>query len=247
MRLRDPYQRNSKQDPHRLHSQPGLRFEVANYKNVFIPSGLEVLDEIRKDFGGFYAELFDRRPRRRAAGYVTEYARQAGSCDPCPVPPLQPSDLYTLGSDVFGEAKGQPTDEKRIDRSQHYFGDASTWVLTRLHTRRDPEDPERRSGVRCRPVVGGRGSEGISREQPGAVVPDSVPAASRALHHPPLLGRRREVRRRSGAGQSGPPSGGDGGAKAAADRNPAPDAAPSNSPRSSEQPSPARLVPTRGK
>ncbi|MCA9687810.1 MAG: DUF2330 domain-containing protein, partial [Myxococcales bacterium] len=38
---------------------PESRFEAANYKNVFIPSNLEVLDEIRKDFGGFYAELFD--------------------------------------------------------------------------------------------------------------------------------------------------------------------------------------------
>ncbi|MCA9526146.1 MAG: DUF2330 domain-containing protein, partial [Myxococcales bacterium] len=153
---------------------PESRFEAANYKNVFIPSNLEVLDEIRKDFGGFYAELFDATLAKEGGkAVVTEYAWQAGSCDPCPVPPLQPSDLYTLGGDVFGEAKGEAQDP--ADRSQPFFGQASSWVLTRLHTRYDQKTlSEDLVFVPAGPVTGGRGSEGISQEQPGAVEPASV-------------------------------------------------------------------------
>jgi len=165
---------NGKQDLIVYVLNPEARFEAANYTNVFIPSNLEVLDEIRKDFGGFYAQLFDETmaaANNRAV--VTEYAWQAGSCDPCPVPPLQPSDIFTLGGDVFGEAKGEGPNG--ADRNQPYFGDASTWVLTRLHTRYDQKTlSEDLIFVPAKPVVGGRGSEGISREKPGAVEPDSV-------------------------------------------------------------------------
>ncbi|MEZ4463113.1 MAG: DUF2330 domain-containing protein [bacterium] len=129
---------NGKQDLIVYVLNPDSRFEVANYKNVFIPSNLEVLDEIRKDFGGFYAELFDATlAKEDGRAVVTEYAWQAGSCDPCPVPPLQPSDLYTLGGDVLGEAKGDPSGSEAADRSQPFFGSASTWVLTRHCTRYD--------------------------------------------------------------------------------------------------------------
>ena len=165
---------NGKQDLLIYVLHPESRFEAANYTNVFIPSNLEVLDETRKDFGSFYAQLFDET--LAAAGgraVVTEYAWQAGSCDPCPVPPLQPSDIYTLGGDVFGEAKGEGAPD--ADRSQPFFGDASTWVLTRLHTRYDQKTlSEDLIFVPGQPVVGGRGSEGISREKPGAVEKDSV-------------------------------------------------------------------------
>ena len=165
---------NGKQDLLLYVLHPESRFEAANYANVFIPSNLEVLDEIRNDFGGFYAQLFDET--LAAAGgraVVTEYAWQAGSCDPCPVPPLQPADIYTLGGDVFGESAGQPAGE--ADRNQPFFGDASSWVLTRLHTRYDQKTlNEDLVFVPAGPVVGGRGSEGISREKPGAVEKDSV-------------------------------------------------------------------------
>ena len=154
---------------------PNSRFEAANYKNVFIPSNLEVLDDVRKGFGAFYAALFDRTLEKAGGrAVVTEYAWQAGSCDPCPVPPLQPSDIYTLGGDVFGEANtsagaqpGRP--------GQPFFGASSSWVLTRMHTRYDTKSlDEDLIFVEAKPVVGGRGSEGLSREKPGAVEMASV-------------------------------------------------------------------------
>jgi hypothetical protein len=153
---------------------PTARFEAANYKNVFIPSNLEVLDDVRKNFGAFYAELFDRTLANAGnRAVVTEYAWQSTSCDPCPVPPLQPSDIYTLGGDVFGEAKGKAGGP--VDRSRPFFGASSSWVLTRLHTRYDKKSlDEDLIFVEAKPVVGGRGSAGISREKPGAVEMASV-------------------------------------------------------------------------
>ncbi|MBE7448313.1 MAG: DUF2330 domain-containing protein [Kofleriaceae bacterium] len=35
------------QDPHRQHPRPGQRYEVANFKNVTIPTNLDVTDEVR--------------------------------------------------------------------------------------------------------------------------------------------------------------------------------------------------------
>jgi hypothetical protein len=141
---------NGKQDLLLYVLHPESRFEAANYANVFIPSNLEVLDEIRNDFGSFYAQLFDET--LAAAGgraVVTEYAWQAGSCDPCPVPPLQPGDIYTLGGDV---------------------------VLTRLHTRYDKTTlSEDITLVQAKPVVGGRAQwDGKALEGAGEVKMDSV-------------------------------------------------------------------------
>ena len=164
---------------------PSSRFEAANYKNVFIPSNLEVLDEVRQRFGTFYAELFDRTLEKAGGrAVITEYAWQTSSCDPCPVPPLQASDLYTLGGDVLGTGGGEPEQRMRRrgkrrrptgGRGQPFFGRASSWVLTRMHTRYDKKTlDEDLIFVPAGAVVGGRGSQGISREAPGAVDPAST-------------------------------------------------------------------------
>ncbi|MFO0572746.1 MAG: DUF2330 domain-containing protein [Polyangia bacterium] len=109
---------------------PDKRFEVANYKNAFIPSNLEVRDSVRRSFGAFYAELFDETLRRSGGRAVlTEYAWQTTSCDPCPTPPLSPGDILTLGGDEVGEGGKADGGE-----SSGYWNPAP-WVLTRLHTR----------------------------------------------------------------------------------------------------------------
>ena len=80
------------------------RYEVANYDNVSMPTNLEVADETRRQFGSFYAALFDRVLERHPNAVVTEYSWDASSCDPCPIPPLEDADLATLGADVFRRA-----------------------------------------------------------------------------------------------------------------------------------------------
>jgi len=154
---------------------PTNRFEVANYRNVFIPSNLEVANSVREQFGAFYTALFDETLARADGGaVVTEYAWQTSSCDPCPVPPLQPEDMLALGGDVLGLGGGAgklpPTRPRPGQPIQPFFGNFSSWVLTRLHTRYDKATlSEDLVFVPAEPVRGGRGSAGASLEPPGGV------------------------------------------------------------------------------
>jgi len=140
---------------------PEKRFEVANYKNIFIPTNIEVSNDVRKNFPGFYAELFDETLRRNGGrAVVTEYAWQTTGCDPCPTPPLEASDLYTLGDDSFagaaatsGPSAGRPGGAPLAP----YYGSPPSYVLTRLHTRYDKKTLSEDLIFReAAPVVGGR-------------------------------------------------------------------------------------------
>src|SRR5262249_32971534 len=121
---------NAKQDLIVYLLHPTARFEVANYPNVFIPTNLEVANDVRKEFAAFYAELFDQTlAKHDHKAVITEYAWQTSSCDPCPTPPLQSSDLATLGAHV--QAPGEPITTNT--RQGGYYGAFASWVLTRLH------------------------------------------------------------------------------------------------------------------
>ena len=80
---------------------PDQRYEVANYKNVTIPTNLDVTNAVRDKFPAFYAALYDRTVEKNPGAVVTEYSWAAGSCDPCPGPTLTPETLETLGLDVL--------------------------------------------------------------------------------------------------------------------------------------------------
>ena len=56
---------------------PDSRYETANYDNVFMPSNLEVKNEVRDEFASFYASLFDRTVAGKPRAVVTEYAWDA--------------------------------------------------------------------------------------------------------------------------------------------------------------------------
>jgi hypothetical protein len=123
------------------------RYEAANYKNVFMPTNVEVDDSVRNRFGEFYTGLFDRVLAKTPGAIVTEYAWEPGSCDPCPEPPLSDMDLKRLTGDLV-----------------------PLWgsVITRLHYRYDKnslgEDLVLRSAP---PMSGGRGvweEEGLSQK-----------------------------------------------------------------------------------
>jgi hypothetical protein len=108
------------------------RYEVANYKNVTIPTNLDVTEEARDRFGEFYAALFDRTLEKNPGAVVTEYAWDAGSCDPCPTPALNPGELATLGADVVGEGGSTAMPSRGRGRGGMAMGG---FVLTRLHAR----------------------------------------------------------------------------------------------------------------
>ncbi len=118
---------------------PGQRYDLANYKNITIPTNLDVKDEVRTRFGEFYAALFDRTVAQNPGAVVTEYAWDAGTCDPCPGPQLDGNDFATLGSDVLGEQGG------------------GNFVLTRLHARYGKDGaPNDLVFKAAGPIVGGR-------------------------------------------------------------------------------------------
>ncbi len=96
---------------------PHQRYEVANYKNITIPTNLDVKDDVRARFREFYAALFDRTAEQNPGAVVTEYAWDASTCDPCPGPQLDESDFATVGADVLGSTGSYD------------------FVLTRLHAR----------------------------------------------------------------------------------------------------------------
>ena len=53
------------------------RYEVANYKNVYIPTNFDVKPSVKERFAEFYAALFDKTVEANPGSVVTEYAWQS--------------------------------------------------------------------------------------------------------------------------------------------------------------------------
>ncbi len=120
------------------------RYEVANYKNAFIPTNFDVKNSVRERFGEFYAALFDKTIEANPGAVITEYAwkasRNMGKCDPCPPEPPVDADMLTLGGDLIGGEIAQ-----------------GTYTLTRLHARYGRNDMKDDLRFReAKPVTGGR-------------------------------------------------------------------------------------------
>jgi len=79
----------------------------ARLTDVIIPTNIEVSNGVRDRFGEFYAALFDRVLAKSPNAVVTEYAWNAGSCDPCPEPALAQHELMELGADVPASRGGR--------------------------------------------------------------------------------------------------------------------------------------------
>ncbi|TMQ05186.1 MAG: DUF2330 domain-containing protein [Deltaproteobacteria bacterium] len=124
---------------------PDQRYEVANYKNVTIPTNIDVRDSVKRNFAAFYTALFDRTIEKNPGAVVTEYAWQAATCDPCPGPTLSASDFLTLGADVLDGPRGQAAPYAAYDL-----------VLTRLHARYGKTITSDLVFAAAQPIVGGR-------------------------------------------------------------------------------------------
>jgi hypothetical protein len=144
---------------------PGQRYEVANYKNVTIPTNLDVTDDVRTRFGAFYTSLFDRTIERNPGAVVTEYAWQATTCDPCPGPALGYQDFVTLGADVLDQtaaiaapapAPVPPGVGPRRPPMPPRMMPRSDFVLTRLHARYGKDIKDDLIFKAAAPIVGGR-------------------------------------------------------------------------------------------
>jgi hypothetical protein len=167
------------------------RYEVANYPNVFIPTNVDVADATRDTFGPFYAALFDATMVKAGGrAVVTEYAWRSSQCDPCPTPPLELRDVSPLGGDqLFGMAQVDPESGAITPAPYGYYGDGSSLVLTRLHTRYDKATLSDDLVFRVADaVVGGR--EFVVDEANGGIEQGAQPAdennfqARYAIRHP---------------------------------------------------------------
>ncbi|MFT3713562.1 MAG: DUF2330 domain-containing protein [Archangium sp.] len=117
------------------------RYELANGKNVFVPTNIDVSSRAGPQFGGFYKELLERTFKKNPGAAVTEFAWkgalppptefvQSGiygvTCDPCPPPhPVDNPLARYLGVDLLPNIK--------TDDQVAAFAQAST--LTRIHLR----------------------------------------------------------------------------------------------------------------
>ncbi|MDP3234291.1 MAG: DUF2330 domain-containing protein [Myxococcales bacterium] len=168
------------------------RYEAANYANTTIPTNIDLVPSTKNEFGPFYASLFDKTLAKTPKSVVTEYAWDSSTCDPCPIPALDESDLTTLGLDVLDSAKFvapeievknmnklDPQDQQTVTqylsaiqqqvRARHTGGQGAWgFVLTRLHARYDKtslgEDLVFKAAP---PIAGGREflTNGTSLEQ----------------------------------------------------------------------------------
>jgi hypothetical protein len=122
---------------------PDKRYQVSNYKNVFIPTNIDVDASVKTRFPEFYAALFDKTLEANPGAVVTEYAWTAVPnyhCDPCTDADVSNPDIAALGSDVIG---GQIA--------------SGSFVLTRLHARYGKADMrDDLHFLEAQPVTGGR-------------------------------------------------------------------------------------------
>ncbi len=134
------------------------RFEVANYKNVFVPTNFDVRSSVKARFGEFYAALFDKTIEANPGAVVTEYAWTATRgyhCDPCTEYDVSNQDMATLGGDILNN------------------GIENDFVLTRLHARYGKADMKDDLRFReAKPMTGGREQYSKAGIEYGAVPSD---------------------------------------------------------------------------
>jgi hypothetical protein len=144
---------------------PDKRYELANYKNVMIPTNFDVKPSVKTRFAEFYAALFDKTIEANPRAVVTEYAwtsiptpvyNQSYHCDPCPPVIPEDKDMMILGGDIIG---GQ------INKGGY--------VLTRLHARYGKTDMKDDLRFReAKPIAGGRERYGKFGIEYGSVPSD---------------------------------------------------------------------------
>ena len=138
------------------------RYELANAKNVLIPTNFDVRTRTQPQFGAFYADLLDRTFKKNPRAAVTEFAwegalpppteMQGGgiygvTCDPCPPPhPVDNPLAKYLGVLSLPKIK--------TDTGIAEFARGST--ITRLHLRYTKDTPPDDLVFKvAKPLVGG--------------------------------------------------------------------------------------------
>ena len=97
------------------------RAEVANYRNVRLPSNAEIPTFVKTDFARMYRATFETAHAENPRAVFTEHAWNMGWCDPCASQPLSRAELEDLGVWWLDQGRGTQA------------------FVTRLHARYTPE------------------------------------------------------------------------------------------------------------
>jgi hypothetical protein len=92
---------------------PKGQVEVANYRTVKVPTGQEIPEFVKEDFGKFYKTTFQRsyeKENKKVA--FLEYAWDVSNCDPCSTTPPDSEELKKAG--VFWQEGGERTFVTRL-------------------------------------------------------------------------------------------------------------------------------------
>jgi hypothetical protein len=106
------------------------RYAATDWDDLLAPTGLELTDAAAPEFTSVYRSIFDKLVSGNPRAAVTEYVHDALTCEPCAAPPLDATDLLTLGADALPAAPGE--------RESPSFG--SGFVLTRMQLRYGKDD-----------------------------------------------------------------------------------------------------------
>jgi hypothetical protein len=121
---------------------PKGQVELTNYRTVKVPTGTDIPEYVKSEFGSFYKATFQKvyeREQKKVA--FLEYAWNVSNCDPCSSEPPTAAELKDAG--VFWENNGEnmPANPSIRSRSPMFFGNT---FITRLHIRytrnKFPED-----------------------------------------------------------------------------------------------------------
>lgn len=117
------------------------RVETTNYRTVKMPTGMELPEFVKDDFGNFYLDMFRTQVKKENNRAVfLEFAWDMNWCDPCAADPLSDQALKELGVFWINEPI-QPPDQPAV---RTIMPQAKDVFVTRLHVRYDqanfPED-----------------------------------------------------------------------------------------------------------
>jgi hypothetical protein len=75
------------------------RVEPTNYRQVKLPTGMEIPTFVKEEFPDFYRAMFETQVKKEDMRAVfLEYAWDMNWCDPCAADPLSPKELRELGA-----------------------------------------------------------------------------------------------------------------------------------------------------
>jgi hypothetical protein len=104
--------------------------EVSNYRTVKVPTGTEIPEFVKNDFGKFYKSTFQRayEQENKKVAFL-EYAWDVSNCDPCATTPPSAEELRKAGV-FWGNESNDVNVQPRRSRPPQ-----SNTFITRLHVR----------------------------------------------------------------------------------------------------------------